>query len=116
MSNQRPVSLNPVVNCLESETFNNSKYSNSDKSIPGIVYLTRRLVKLSNSYQCLPSLFSSLDGVSPRMPNHSSVAVIINYKKAIDNALRTLIGICHAFKITVVEGDYSLSLYHICTC
>ncbi|CAH8848533.1 unnamed protein product [Trichobilharzia szidati] len=106
MSNQRPVSLNPVVNCLESETLNNSKYSSADKSIPGIVYLTRRLVKLSNSYQCLPSLFSSLDGVSPRMPNHSSMTVIINYRKAIDNALRTLIGICHAFKITVVEDGF----------
>lgn len=103
MSHQRPVSLNPVLNRLEKEyTLDTikSKHPSSDKSLNDIIYLTRRLVQLSNSSHCF-----SQDGTSPRLSSHNSITVIINYRKAIDNALRTLIGICHAIKITTLEGN-----------
>ncbi|XP_018650743.1 hypothetical protein Smp_018730 [Schistosoma mansoni] len=104
MSHQRPVSLNPVVNRLEKEYVLDtikSKHQNSDESLNDIVYLTRRLVQLSNSGQCF-----SQDGTSPRLSSQNSITVIINYRKAIDNALRTLIGICHAIKITALEDGF----------
>ncbi|CAH8497004.1 unnamed protein product [Schistosoma turkestanicum] len=104
MSHQRPVSLNPVVNRLEKEyTLDTikSKHPNSDESLNDIVYLTRRLVQLSNS-----SHFISQDATSPRLSSYNSMAVIINYKKAVDDALRTLIGICHAIKITALEDGF----------
>ncbi|CAH8539864.1 unnamed protein product [Schistosoma bovis] len=104
MSHQRPVSLNPVLNRLEKEyTLDTikSKHPSSDKSLNDIIYLTRRLVQLSNSSHCF-----SQDGTSPRLSSHNSITVIINYRKAIDNALRTLIGICHAIKITTLEDGF----------
>ncbi|CAH8548598.1 unnamed protein product [Schistosoma rodhaini] len=104
MSHQRPVPLNPVVNRLEKEYVLDtikSKHPNSDESLNDIVYLTRRLVQLSNSGQCF-----SQDGTSPRLSSQNSITVIINYRKAIDNALRTLIGICHAIKITALEDGF----------
>ncbi|KAK4471940.1 hypothetical protein MN116_005321 [Schistosoma mekongi] len=106
MSHQRPISLNPVVNRLEREfklDTIKSKHPNSDKSLNDIVYLTRRLVQLSNTSRCF-----ALGGItSPRLSDHDSVTmIVINYRKAIDNALRTLIGLCHAIKITALEDSF----------
>ncbi|KAH8875719.1 Rotatin [Schistosoma japonicum] len=116
MSHQRPISLNPVVDRLEKEfklgTIK-SKHPNSDKSLNDIVYLTRRLLQLSNTSRCF-----ALGGItSPRLSNHNSITmIVIDYRKAIDNALRTLIGLCHSIKITALEDGFleeSLAKLHL---